>query len=363
MSVRKVPKAKGGGYEVRFRQGERHRSRTFRRRQDAVDFDLEVKRRRRLGTLADLDAGLELLSEFAEEWWRRSASRRLRPLTLRRYEELWDRHILPRLGDLQLRELRPGVVEQFASDLARAGVGAPTRRKALYVLQSVLAYAVRLERIPQNPVQVVEKPRLSPRVARPLPPAAIEALREYLGLPSSLLVAVMAYAGLRPGEALALRWRAVRERTLAVEGAIVLGREAETKTRRRRTVRLLGPLRQDLAEHRLAAGRPADRELVFPRADGTPWTDSDYRNWRGRVFAPAAKAIGWEGARPYDLRHSFVSLLIQEGRSVAYVADQAGHSVAESARTYTHVFEEFRDAPPASAEELIRRAREQRRTG
>ena len=41
MSWRKVPDEKGGGYEVRWRQGTRHRSRTFRSRDDAKAFDRE----------------------------------------------------------------------------------------------------------------------------------------------------------------------------------------------------------------------------------------------------------------------------------------------------------------------------------
>ena len=52
-----------------------------------------------------------------------------------------------------------------------------------------------------------------------------------------------------------------------------------------------------------------------------------------------------------------MSLLIQEGRSIAYVAEQAGHTVEECARTYTHLFDEYRDAKPVPAEDLIRSAR------
>jgi integrase len=81
---------------------------------------------------------------------------------------------------------------------------------------------------------------------------------------------VLAYAGLRPGEALALTWSHVRERTLLVEAAVSVGVVADTKTRRRRTVRLLPPLGADLAEWRLRAGRPSDETLVFPGHDGRP---------------------------------------------------------------------------------------------
>ena len=40
----------------------------------------------------------------------------------------------------------------------------------------------------------------------------------------------MAYAGLRPGEALALRWTDVRAQTLLIQRALSLGEDADTKT-------------------------------------------------------------------------------------------------------------------------------------
>jgi integrase len=131
---------------------------------------------------------------------------------------------------------------------------------------------------------------------------------------------------LRPGEALALRWGDVGERTILVDRAAALGEVKETKTGKRRSVRLLPPLAADLAEWRLACGRPDDDALVFPKKDRLVWTGEDWRNWRQRVFAPVASAVGLDRFRPYDLRHSFVSLLFAEGRTVIEVARQAGHS-------------------------------------
>lgn len=67
-------------------------------------------------------------------------------------------------------------------------------------------------------------------------------------------MSVLAYAGLRPGEALALAWRNVRERTILVDRAIALRREKGTKTNAARTVRLLALLAKDLAGWRCASG-------------------------------------------------------------------------------------------------------------
>jgi integrase len=170
-------------------------------------------------------------------------------------------------------------------------------------------------------------------------------------------VSVLAYAGLRPGEALALRWEHIRERTILVEGSVSLGREKDTKTHRTRTVRLLGPLGQDMAEWRLASGRPDESALIFPALAWRPWADHDYRNWRKRIFRPTALAAGVEAPRPYDLRHSFVSLLIHEGVSIVEVARQAGHSPEECLKTYAHTFEEFDPADRKAAAATIGEAR------
>jgi hypothetical protein len=68
---------------------------------------------------------------------------------------------------------------------------------------------------------------------------------------------------------------------------------------------------------------------------------------------PDGRRRRYDGPRPYDLSHTFVSLLIQEGRALAYVAEQAGHTFEECVRTYTDLFDEYRDARPVPAEDLI----------
>jgi integrase len=133
------------------------------------------------------------------------------------------------------------------------------------------------------------------------------------------------------------------------------GTEKRTKTGAARSVRLLAPLAEDLAAWREASTRPS--HLVSPRPSGAPWTEDDWRNWRHGTFQVNADAIGRLKARPYDLRHSFVSLLIAEGRTVIDVAAQAGHSAETCLRYYAHLFAEFDPAVRVSAEGEIRKAR------
>ncbi len=135
----------------------------------------------------------------------------------------------------------------------------------------------------------------------------------------------------RRGAGLCARLR----RTTARRGAI-----KPTKTGQLRAVHLLKPLKDDLDLWRLTS-TSTDDDLVFPTATGGPFRDHDRRNWRHRVYEPVAKAVGIERSRPYDLRHSFVSLLIHEGRSVVEVAAQAGHPPTMTLSTHAHVIAEL----------------------
>jgi integrase len=234
----------------------------------------------------------------------------------------------------------------------------------MVILQGVLERAVEWQRIPANPARAVRKPpQRRERAVRPLAPLKVEQVRAHLlegaRLRDAVLVSVLAYAGLRPGEALALTWSHTRERTILVERAVALGELKTMKTARTRTVRLLAPLAADLLEWRISRGGPADDALLFPGRSGAVWGDDAWRYWHRRIFTPAAKAAGLDSpVRPYDLRHSFVSLLLAEGANVVEIARQAGHSPTMTLSTYAHLFDEAAGAERLSAEDEIRRARQ-----
>jgi integrase len=340
------------------------RASTFESERDAHDFEARLRLLRRSNDLASLDAGRETLTEFVQEWWELEASSRLERATLKGYASHWNRHMLPRLGHLPLRDITPLTVTRFRSELEQAGVGDETIRRCLVLLQSILARAVGWQRISSNPVRAVRKPRTKRnRAVTPLAPSAVEALRRQMLARSrfdgATLLSLLAYAGLRPEEALALQWLHVRERALLIEQAVSDGELKGQKTGRPpRTVDLLAPLKQDLAEWRLACGRPPEDEFLFVGSNRGPWRH-DHRNWRRRHFEPAAKAAGLPNARPYDLRYSFASLMLHAGRvSIVDLASQRGHSPTMTLNTCGHVIAELREAPKASAIDQIQAARQ-----
>ena len=96
-------------------------------------------------------------------------------------------------------------------------------------------------------------------------PEEIERLRAQM--PSQrdrVLLGLLAYAGLRPEEALALRWIDVG-RVLVIDRAFTHGEEKGTKTNQRRTVEVIKPLAMDLQALRAQSGGEG---LVAPSETG-----------------------------------------------------------------------------------------------
>ena len=60
---------RGNKWAVRYRDGAKHRQRTFTRKGDADRFDREQNRRRELGTLQTLAARPAVLDEYVEQTW------------------------------------------------------------------------------------------------------------------------------------------------------------------------------------------------------------------------------------------------------------------------------------------------------
>ena len=164
------------------------------------------------------DAGPETLDEFVTGTWVRSHASHLAPRTRAVYSSTYDRHIASRLGGTPLREIDAEAVGAFQSDLVASKVGPHAMRKAMTLLGALLQRAAEGQRIPFNPQRVVRKTRLplSPEV-RPLAPVRVEAMRAAADPREATILSVLGYAGLRPGELRALRWRHVRERTLLID--------------------------------------------------------------------------------------------------------------------------------------------------
>jgi excisionase family DNA binding protein len=215
VSIHTLKRKRGNVYKVVWRDELlQQRSRTFSLKRDAEVWEARVKLSKRQGELAALDSGRQLLRDFASDWRALHGESHLAPKTLVLYDFLTDR-LLPHLGHVPLRQLTTERIQRALADLLAAGVPPATVRKALTLLQGMLERAVQWGRIANNSARYVRKPPNPPkRMTQPLSPRQIESVRRTLSkrkrLRDATLVSVLAYAGLRPGEALALRWRDIR---------------------------------------------------------------------------------------------------------------------------------------------------------
>ena len=143
----------------------------------------------------------------------------------------------------------------------------------------MLQLAVESERIGRNPVRLVRKARRPAKgEVQPLAPATVELIRSGCARRDAVLVSVLA---------LGPRWRHVGERTLNVYAP---------KTLSRRSVRLLAPLAEDLAEWRATRGRMDGDGLVFPGHNGGRRASGRTRVGRGRSRVDVSARAGEPGA-------------------------------------------------------------------
>jgi integrase len=315
------------------------------------------------GEVAELARGDETVDGFATgEWWPRYARRALERTTLRGYASVYNNHVATQVGHLRLRQLTPPRIADMRDQLLDAGVGDPTVRRALVILQGICTFAVELGAIGGNPCRDVLKPPVTRQLAIVAPSAtAIEAVRAQLDPVNAALVSIIGYEGLRPSEALALEDRHRGKGTLLVEqrlidGRIVRGQKTgRRRDREHRSPTLYAIVGDDLDQ--VADLRRGRGGLLFPNDHGKPWTPRDYRNWRENVFAPAVERAGVNLGRPYDLRHGCASLLLHANRPLTEIAEHMGHSVATLSRYYRHLIADRRGQDPVDVEHQIAAAR------
>ena len=85
----------------------------------------------------------------------------------------------------------------------------------------------------------------------------------------------------------------------------------------------IGPVMMTALKKWKLACLPSKLDLVFPNKAGGP---INHNNLVNRHFNPALKAAGLPIIRFHDLRHTYASLLIEQGENIKYIQSQLGHS-------------------------------------
>ena len=230
----------GRRYMVRYRTPERKQTkkRGFKTKRSAEAFasSLEVSILR--GEFIDPTAARSTVHELGGAWLGRQTH--LKPSTARAIESSWRLHVTPRWGSVPVAEIRRTAVQAWVSDLS-ATYSATTVARAHGALASLLDDAVDDRRILTNPARGVNLPRKVRREHTYLDHQQVAALAAAAGRHESLVL-VLAYCGLRWGEAAGLRVRdldMLRQRLRINQNAVEVGSEivvGTPKTHERRSV-------------------------------------------------------------------------------------------------------------------------------
>jgi integrase len=159
----------------------------------------------------------------------------------------------------------------------------------------------------------------------------------------STLIFTAAYTGLRWGKLAGLRVERVNllRRAIAVveqlnelSGKFSWG-PPKTNAGRRAVTLPAGLV--EMLEDQLARPEVVRSGLVFPTPLGEPMRRS---NFARRAWAPATRAIGVDGLRFHDLRHTAVALSIQQGAHPKAIQERLGHSsVTVTLDRYGHLYQ------------------------
>lgn len=318
------------------------RSRTFSRRVDAQRWLASVESEKARGDWLDPDLSKITVGAWARDWL--AGQVQLKPATQIRYDVALRNQILPSWGQVPLNAVTHPAIATWVQRLSESGLAPATVRYAHRVFSLLLSRAVRDGRIGRNPADGIRLPRTHRGEMRFLDHHEVDQLARACER-YDLLIRLLAYTGMRWGEIAALRVRYVnlaRRRIDIVEaaseasGRVTIG---TPKSHQSRWVPLPRFLVDPLAEH-IRDRRPSD--LVFTAPEGGPLRNS---NFRRRVFDRAARAVGLDGLRPHDLRHTAASLAVASGANVKAVQQMLGHaSAAMTLDVYAGLFSDDLDA-------------------
>ncbi|NKS54750.1 tyrosine-type recombinase/integrase [Rhodococcus hoagii] len=361
--------ARGRRYRVRYRtpEGRQTDKRGFPTKKAAEAFANRVEANKLDGTYVAPSAGRVTVGELGLDWLDRQKAH-LKPSTYRLYESGWRTHVEPRWGETTLTKIVFSDVQAWVAQMA-AERGASSVRTSFEILARILDDAVHDRRLPSNPARGVKLPRKTRKPSKYLTQAQVWQLAGECGRYKSLTL-LLAYVGLRWGEAAGLRVRDVdflRRRALLHENAVQVGSKivvGSLKGHKHRSVPLPRFVVDELAKHCVGKG-PDD--LLWPAQDGghlgPPGSEDSWLSGAvARCQTAANEARLREGKHPttpifprvtaHDLRHTAASLAISSGANVKAVQRMLGHaSAAMTLDIYADLFDD-------DLEEVARRMEE-----
>lgn len=342
-----IKKNKDGKWQVRYRDDMKiQRSKTFKLKKDAENFEAKVKVDLQAGTWVNPSLGKTRLEDIWTEFIALKAAKKKN--TIMDYESMWRVHLCPTWGKSSISQ-----INQVKFDIWVINLGiSPQRTRKIHLLMTMLLdHAVKTGKLKRNPLKdptgVRDKTNL-PEVPKTLV-GQVLTIEELFSLAKETgyyedVVLVLGLCGLRWGELVGLQVQdlslldgtlKIRRSILSINGKL---EESTTKSKRERVIRLPKIL-HDRA-HNWVIGKQSSDPLFHTKENallrGT--------NFKKRVFAPALLRLQLPHMRLHDLRHVAATIGISAGATPNMVKDMLGHSdVQLTMRVYSHIFDTDRE--------------------
>lgn len=333
-------------YRVRYRTPDNRQTdkRGFKTKRDAQIFANDVEVKKLTGDYIPPSLGRITVEELSANWLAHK-KQATAPSHYRTLESAWRVHVKPKWGSVSVADVEVLGVETWIAAMGAKGAGATTVLRAQGVLSGILSAAVKGKRLAANPCKdIAGLPRKTGKRRVYLSADDVARLADKSG-EHRALVLVLAYCGLRWGEAIGLRVRDVeflRRRLSVSENAVQLGAwhaVGPTKGRKARSVPVPEFVLNELS---VQCAEKAPTDLVFPGRDGgyLPRPKSS-NGW----FLRAVTAAKVQAITPHDLRHTCASLSVAAGVNVLALQRMLGHTSAKmTLDTYADLFDDDLDA-------------------
>jgi integrase len=304
------------------------------------------------------------VTETAERYFQHMAAQdKPRPRVRQGYERFIRARVLPMIGNLETRKVRPAHV-QAVIDAYAEGHAPRSVARLRAATSSMFQFALRGGLVTVNPVRATQTPTpAKPELVTPSGVQLRALIEAAVGTTWEIAVMIAGTTGARRAETLAVKWSNVdldRGRIKIVETLQRIGGElAFTPPKTAKSAReipipafavaRLRAHKAAQAQRRLAAGTAwTDLDLVCERGDGGPCDPDSFTHG----FARIAKAAGMDGVRLHDLRHGFATAMARAGNPPFVTAALLGHSSPNfTASVYQHADDEMLERAARSVEE------------
>ena len=310
------------------------RTKNFLKFSEAEDWIAEQRRARELGENTYATNPNMTVAEFMTGWVEANYGDD-QSNTQRFYRNAIKNHIIPTLGNIKASSLTTKSIEKLLRDMAAKHLGAGTIHSVKASLSAAYSDAVRLGDLTRNPMKNVKVPDVQARPTKPLPrndweKVYMEATKDpYM----HARIEVAGMLGLRPGEALGLKWSDlnIQESTLRVARQVqrVKGKGLVVKAvkqKKERTLVISHTTIQILQSHKRyqALQRAAwaeDLDLIFPNSLGKAQDEKADRN----AFKRLLKSAGVPDYELYQLRKTAFTAMASQ-TDLKTLMEFTGHS-------------------------------------